>query len=387
MKNTSSVYTQYLLHGGISVKSAYFNGCNMEVKELHLIFTSKGCKGNVKEKIDNIVKSFDILKKDYFISGELQPIFCRWFLSDSANQALHIPETAFKCATSIIEQPPADGSKIALWIYCLEGVNSQMLSPNLYATTHGAYQHIWQGDMTSCDHDSEKATQNILNQYSEKLRNNNCTLSDNCIRTWFFVRDIDINYKGVITGRNKVFKDQGLKAEKHFISSTGIGGKMEIPDQIVSFNAYAVAGIKPNQMNFLKAKSHLNPTIEYGVAFERGTTIDYGDRRHVFISGTASIDNKGNIVSPGDLEKQTLRMWENVEVLLKEAGSDWKDVGYLIVYLRDFSDYDKTASMFNKRFTEIPTVIVQAPVCRPGWLIEMECMACLPQHCDQFEPF
>ena len=31
--------------------------------------------------------------------------------------------------------------------------------------------------------------------------------------------------------------------------------------------------------------------------------------------------------------------------------------------------------MFNHRFPDIPKVIVLAPVCRPGWLIEMECMA------------
>ena len=34
----------------------------------------------------------------------------------------------------------------------------------------------------------------------------------------------------------------------------------------------------------------VNRTYEYGVTFERGTAVTYGDRRHVFIAGTASID-------------------------------------------------------------------------------------------------
>jgi enamine deaminase RidA (YjgF/YER057c/UK114 family) len=122
----------------------------------------------------------------------------------------------------------------------------------------------------------------------------------------------------------------------------------------------------------------LNPTYEYGVSFERGTYIDYGDRRHVFISGTASINNRGEIVYPGDVQKQTFRMWENVEVLLAEADCTYEHVAHLIVYLRDMADYVVIKAMFDERFPLIPKVYVWAPVCRPGWLIEMECMAVKP---------
>ena len=53
--------------------------------------------------------------------------------------------------------------------------------------------------------------------------------------------------------------------------------------------------------------------------FERGTSVEYGDRRHLFISGTASIDHRGEVVHVGDVREQTRRMWENVEKLLEEA--------------------------------------------------------------------
>ena len=128
-------------------------------------------------------------------------------------------------------------------------------------------------------------------------------------------------------------------------------------------------------MQYLYAPTHLNPTYEYGVSFERGTRMDYGDRRQVFISGTASIDNKGNVLHVGDIRKQTERMWENVEVLLNEAECSFEDVGQMIVYLRDTADYTVVNRMFEERFPGVPKVIVLAPVCRPGWLIEMECMA------------
>ena len=111
------------------------------------------------------------------------------------------------------------------------------------------------------------------------------------------------------------------------------------------------------------------------MSFERGTAVDYGDRRQVFSSGTASINNKGEVVHPGDIRKQTLRMWENVEVLLAEAECTFEHVSHLLVYLRDVADYAVVKEMFDERFPNLPKVYLLAPVCRPGWLIEMECMA------------
>ena len=68
-------------------------------------------------------------------------------------------------------------------------------------------------------------------------------------------------------------------------------------------------------------------------------------------------------------------MWENVGALLDAAGFGWEDVGQMLVYLRDPADYSVVNGMFEERFPDIPRIILHAPVCRPGWLVEMECMA------------
>lgn len=97
----------------------------------------------------------------------------------------------------------------------------------------------------------------------------------------------------VVKARNaEVFVTQNLTEKTHYIASTGIGGRHADPKVLVQMDTYAVAGLKPEQIHFLYAPTHLNPTYEYGVSFERGTYVDYGDRRQVFISGTASINNK-----------------------------------------------------------------------------------------------
>ena len=78
---------------------------------------------------------------------------------------------------------------------------------------------------------------------------------------------------------------------------------------------------------------------------------------------------------PKDVVKQTHRMWDNVEALLKEADCTYDDVMEMIVYLRDVADYQAVKELYEERFSDKPYVITLAPVCRPGWLVEMECMA------------
>ena len=215
----------------------------------------------------------------------------------------------------------------------------------------------------------------MFKDYSAMLEGRGCTLKDNCLRTWLFVQNIDVNYKGVVKGRREFFSEKGLTADTHYIASTGIAGRVADAESRVIMDTYAVEGISENQIRFLKGSTHLNPTHEYGVTFERGTTVDHADRRHVFISGTASINNKGEVVHTGDISGQTLRMIENVGVLLNEAGCGLEDIAQIIVYLRDISDYRKVAGIINERFPYHPKTFLWAPVCRPGWLVEMECIA------------
>ena len=147
----------------------------------------------------------------------------------------------------------------------------------------------------------------------------------------FFVRDVDVNYAGVVKGRKEEF--------------------VRLTDAIYEWEA------------------------AYGVTFERGTAVEYGDRKHIFVSGTASIDNRGEVVYPGNIAGQTRRMLLNIEALLKEAGSSLADLAKMIVYLRDIADYPIVRDLMEQQFPDVPKVIVLAPVCRPGWLIETECIA------------
>ena len=308
--------------------------------------------------------------------------------SDAANQqdAVLVAD-ASECAKSVIQQAPLDGTKLALWVYMMTDVHTRISKSGLYETAHGAFRHLWNGSAHNLAANTEYQTRLLLNEYVMQLLEEGCKLSENCIRTWFFVNDVDLNYGGVVRARNNVFFTQDLTVHTHFIASTGIGGRQADINVLAQMDNYAIDGIRQEQITYLYAQTHLNRTSDYGVSFERGTRVDYADRRHVFISGTASINNKGEVMYRGDVRRQTHRMWENVEALLNEAGCSYDDVSEMVVYLRDTADYQVVSELYEERFADKPYVIVHAPVCRPGWLVEMECMAVKKVENPQFPAF
>ena len=140
-------------------------------------------------------------------------------------------------------------------------------------------------------------------------------------------------------------------------------------------DAYAIAGFNPAHRRFLTADGNMGCTSAYGVTFERGVELRYRDRNHVIISGTASIDVAGNTLFIGDIENQTERAFLNIQSLLSDANSIFTDVAHLIIYLRDYGDHKVVHEYVSKTYPDVPAVYVRAPVCRPEWLIEIECMA------------
>jgi len=332
-----------------------------------------------QEQLDALQVSLHSLLADDVLRDAV-PVFAHCFMSDVANQQEEVSLILSKqlnCTVSCVKQPPLDGSKLALWLQLQTGVKAE--NDGLIFFEHNGYRQYFTtadcGERTTEKGNSYFQTKELLENYQEQLGERGCTLARDCVRTWFFVRDVDLNYQGVVDARRENFELNGLTNKTHYIASTGIEGCVSNPNVKVILNTHLIKGLDDGQIQFLYAKENLNPTYEYGVTFERGVFIDFGDRRKVYISGTASIDNKGLIVHPGDIEKQVYRMWENVTALLDEADCAFDDLMQIIVYLRDMADYKLVNKLFDQKFPTVPKVIVLAPICRPGWLVEMECIA------------
>ena len=72
-------------------------------------------------------------------------VFKRYVLSDTANQAdllLAITTESSDCALSVVEQPPLDGTKIALWAYLQTNVQTQVLHNGLFEVKPVSYTHL-----------------------------------------------------------------------------------------------------------------------------------------------------------------------------------------------------------------------------------------------------
>ena len=342
------------------------------------------------------------------------PVYVRFFLSDAQNQAAALRE-ALRTGNartggplwvtdgpfarrggnsiSIVEQPPLDGNRIAA----------------LVRTSSEADQYLFHSlrltEEEAAGKTSYEQSRLLFDKYLGIIRPLGLELKTHCVRTWIYVRDIDSNYAGLVKARNDVFAEEGLSFDTHYIASTGIGGANECRSAVVAIDFLTQPGICEADKTYLKALSHLSPTHDYGVAFERGVKVAGPSADHIYISGTASIDHLGHILHEGDVIAQADRLLENIAALLAESGRDGllsakskgpvrvpqgepgtgiafphcalapvpAGVPYWVVYLRDISDYTKVDAYMQARFPDTPRIILEARVCRPGWLIEMEC--------------
>ena len=357
------------------VKTSTFAGKNGN-GEIHAIVTTCDPSMTFDMQLEAVAEGVNEL-----INGNAGyvPVFVRLLLSDAANQSVAAVERFKKitgnAAIAYIEQPPLHGAKIAAFVYLRQNVEVERVDNFTVKVAANGFTHFYTANCVFETVETYMETADQLWYLEKMLSEQNLNIADNCVRTWFYVQNIDVNYAAVVRARRDNFNQNGLTVDTHYISSTGICGRHAKKEITCVMDAYCVGGLQPGQMKFLYAADHLNRTSDYGVTFERGTTVDYPDRRHVIISGTASIDNKGNIVAPGDIKAQTLRMIENVRALLSEGGASFNDLAHIICYLRDVADYQVVTNIMHDTFGNVPMVITLAPVCRPGWLIEMECMA------------
>lgn len=97
----------------------------------------------------------------------------------------------------------------------------------------------------------------------------------------------------------------------------------------------------------------------------------------IFLSGSAGIDEDGNIPGP-DIESQTRQAFENLGKVLEAAGSSWEQVVKVNCYLthpqRDVGGWNK---VFKEYFPENPPArsTIGTSLLNDAWLLEVEMVA------------
>lgn len=384
------------LSGKAVVNVSRFRGAG-GVSEWHLTIIPHGA-GSLEDHLTQVENGYF----EALAAVGLDPqsaVWRRFFCSDIANQAPVLRRHAFSdpsgagepYAVSHVGQAPLAAAKLALWACHITdpgGPLDKSHDGTTLSLRRGGLEHLWSTGMAAPRVESvSEQTETVLADYVARIGAHGLNLADHVVRTWLFQPNIDLDYCGMVTTRREFFAAHGLTADTHFIASTGIAGTHPFPTVRVYMDAYAVGGLRQEQVEFLTALDHLGPTCDYGVTFERATAVSFRDRRQVFISGTASIDPRGEIVHPGDVVRQLDRTLCNIEGLLAAAGAGLADMLVFIVYLRDPSDHARVLPVLRERMGDAPIVVLDAAVCRPGWLIEIEGVASIPADHPELPPF
>lgn len=139
----------------------------------------------------------------------------------------------------------------------------------------------------------------------------------------------------------------------------------------------------PDVLN--EAYNYTFPAYKMAASFTRGLRIPLGAMTLLLISGTASVDENGKTIHPGDFRAQCWRTYRNITHLLEAEGATWHDIVRCSCYMRDIErDYDEFNEVRNCFFqwlglNPLPASTgIQARLCREDLLIEIEAIAMIP---------
>lgn len=118
------------------------------------------------------------------------------------------------------------------------------------------------------------------------------------------------------------------------------------------------------------------PTVGYSRAVRVGS--------HIHVSGTAAVDEAGQVAHPGDAAAQTRRALEIILHALAEAGASARDVVRTRIFVTDISLWEQVGRAHGDVFGAIRPATSMVEVSRlihPAMLVEIEAEAILaPEH-------
>ncbi|MDR2968151.1 MAG: endoribonuclease L-PSP [Tannerellaceae bacterium] len=221
----------------------------------------------------------------------------------------------------------------------------------------------------------------VFEEIGEVLAKENMPVNQ-IIRQWNYVEQItalegnDQHYQSFNNSRSRFYAKE--KWPHGYPAATGIGanlGGVLVDFDAVKFKATDAFATPIDNKLQVAAHAYSDQVLESADClkttpkFERAKSMTFGERRLVYISGTAAIRGENSLKGVG-LEKQLQITMENIAELTGEA----KPV-LLRVYLKYPEDYEDAARLMDSYRLQIPISYMWADVCREELLIEIEGIA------------
>lgn len=235
--------------------------------------------------------------------------------------------------------------------------------------------HLYAGNVHGANGSAYDEAFSMFEAAQELLREEGLSFRD-VLRTWIYVRDIEQDYGELNRARTAFFQHAEVTL---YPASTGIQGAPFPNGHRFSLGVYAIGRERPPAVRRMSTAT-LNEAWMYGSDFSRGLEVVDANKVALYLSGTASVDEEGRTAHVGAFAEQVDRMLLNVSSLLDAHGASFDDLLSTVTYLRSKADAPLLIEILSRHgLGDLPNVVVQAPVCRPDLLCEMEGIAVLPR--------
>ena len=198
------------------------------------------------------------------------------------------------------------------------------------------------------------------------------------IRVWNYVRDINAvddgleRYQRFSVGRFEALESAGFRLSDDLPAASAVGARTGPALTIIAL-ASREAGTQVENPRQVSAWAYPTRYGPRSPSFSRATIETGPSGRRLWISGTASIVGHES-VHPGDPIAQLDETMTNMEAVIREAGmtSGLASLTMLKVYVRRAGDFPLLKSKLESIAPGIPTLWVEADICREELLLEIE---------------
>ncbi|KLU73001.1 MAG: hypothetical protein RHS_1243 [Robinsoniella sp. RHS] len=229
--------------------------------------------------------------------------------------------------------------------------------------------------------DSYSQTMLMFDRAKRVLEENGFSFTD-VVRTWIYLADILAQYDDFNRVRNYKFKEFGLIQSEietgileqiYLPASTGIGCN----NPFLASGVMDVYAIKPSSdSNYIirnETGKKQKSAYRYGSAFSRSMVVENEKRKAVYLSGTASINEKGESVFIGDICGQIDETYKVIRDLIQNEDVTFDELceGTLFIKKADYiHQHEKYVN--ETGLSQLPLIPIIADICRDDLLFEID---------------